>query len=910
MKRNSILFVIALVAAMAMMGNASADPAGGEIASTVAQGQIVTLYLDVNPSDYVTVAANDGSGNDSYYFSSLAPLLNRNGFSISTTDPFNATIEVRCSGTERDINGASGSAYTNTLRNTTPTTAHIQGLYDGALDWASILELEPCPEPTYIDLNVSEISVNPSCKPGTLRANTTNEICAKIVNDGTAAAGEFNVSFVITGIPGGYSKEVTVTGGIPAGENRTVCITDYQPTSPGAVTINVTADCNLAVGESDEGNNSKEMSATVCNNGYMGKRLTGGEDINLVTKEEGRIDLKYAVCNATTYINATGEHDFGVDQTYLSGSTYPNWTEYRARWDKNPQLPIPSGETIKKATLYIYYTTSYYPDPDFNVSFNGNNYTMTDAVLRTDVKGWPPTSAYGNAPSGMLTYDVTSEFDNTTNTMVVYNLKEPGPDKVTLQGAVLAVVYEHGDEPERIIYINEGFDLLTSASYSCCTPGEATAYADFIVGSDPLANATLITISTGAVKPDKHSMFFNGEEFEGGLDTGTYPTDEGWSPPAVTSYMDITANETDVYQFLQQGSNTAKFQDYGDGFCIANAILKLEKREEVVVAIDPCAAKIGSDPSARTTVNISLNGIADYGSGTIHLHFDTTYVDIDSIGLGDSTNLHSNKVTDGHYTISASNSDGISGNVAFANVTFKPMGPTTGCSDLNLVVEKLYDRNFVLLDNVTTICEICIEESNIPGVTTPTASPTRILNDNGRDRVQLPVSTNLSNLSVYVTDDTEVDTVTIDLTLIRGAAGYEAVSMTLVSGTKQAGTWSVVTNATRDDGQYLPGINMTHCLAVNATDTHGNSNTANCVTLQVLRRGDIDPESVLIPQNNKADIGDYNEIARYTVGLRSMPDEFTAGTVPANSHNGVDMADALYIAMYEALNPHPGYPAP
>jgi len=146
-KRTLIASVLIVVIAFA--GNASADPAGGQINSDVVAGQIVTLYLDVNPSDYVTTVVRDGSTMDPpldyYYFSSLAPLLDRNGFSLSTTDPFNATIEMRCSGTERDIDGNIGSAYTNTLRNTTPTTAHIQGVYDGALDWViPLMELESC----------------------------------------------------------------------------------------------------------------------------------------------------------------------------------------------------------------------------------------------------------------------------------------------------------------------------------------------------------------------------------------------------------------------------------------------------------------------------------------------------------------------------------------------------------------------------------------------------------------------------------------------------------------------------------------------------------------------------------------------------------------------------------------------
>jgi len=265
--------------------------------------------------------------------------------------------------------------------------------------------------------------------------------------------------------------------------------------------------------------------------------------------------------------------------------------------------------------------------PDFNVSFNEMNYTMADAVHRTDVKGWPSTSEYGTAPSGMLTYNVTSEFDNTTNTMVVYNLIEPGSPappatkhQITLQGAVLAVVYEHSSEPERIIYINEGFDLLAGTSYSCCTPDEATAYADFLNVPNPalFMNATLVTISTGATKgPGNNKLFFNSEEWDGGLKNGTFPTEEGWAPPAVASWMDITANETDVLGPLSEGSNTAKFQDSGDLLCMANAFLKLEKGE----GPKPELHHINVTPTSKTlNINESCNFTAagfDQNNGTV-----------------------------------------------------------------------------------------------------------------------------------------------------------------------------------------------------------------------------------------------------------------------------------------------------
>ena len=323
----------------------------------------------------------------------------------------------------------------------------------------------------------------------------------------------------------------------------------------------------------------------------------------------------------------------------------------------------------------------------------------------------------------------------------------------------------------------------------------------------------------------------------------------------------------------------------------------------VTVGIDPCPVTICADPACRTIVDISLSHIQDYGSGTIDLYFDHTVVDVDSIGLGDSGTLHSNKMSDGHYTISASSNAGLNGDVVFANVTFKPTGLPSDCSDIDLVVETLYDRNYTALPTVVNNCSgICIYESDAPFVTDPTASPPVILNDNGRGRVQNAQCTNITRLSVWITDDTWVTSVTVNLTPIWGP-GNDSVSMQVVGGVPQpaANEWYIDNvNCPHD-----PGVDLTHCLAVNATDYHGNSNNAACITLEVLRRGDIPPN-----RDNAVIMADYNEIAKYTVGLRTKPDECVAGIVPAENWNGVDMADALYIAMYATLNPIPGYQAP
>ena len=92
-----------------------------------------------------------------------------------------------------------------------------------------------------------------------------------------------------------------------------------------------------------------------------------------------------------------------------------------------------------------------------------------------------------------------------------------------------------------------------------------------------------------------------------------------------------------------------------------------------------------------------------------------------------------------------------------------------------------------------------------PLVTNPTATPATILNDNSRPRIP---GTNISQLNVTVTDDTEVATVTIDLSSIGSSAEAQ---MTKIPGTD---IWTITTNATNDK-------HGTHNLAVKATDRMG-----------------------------------------------------------------------------------------
>ncbi|RLG28482.1 hypothetical protein DRO03_09730 [Methanosarcinales archaeon] len=357
-----------------------------------------------------------------------------------------------------------------------------------------------------------------------------------------------------------------------------------------------------------------------------------------------------------------------------------------------------------------------------------------------------------------------------------------------------------------------------------------------------------------------------------GSGTATNPAPKWWNTTAGTSAGTYIVNVTmdNSTSGLSSYNNTNTIRVRGPG---------------VEVGID--CGTIYPYPECAT-LPITLRGITDYGAGTINLYYDASVVEISNVTDSDDSSVESwNVVTPGRLMISALNAAGASGDVVFANVVFNSVENADGCSDLNLTVDTLGDIYYEELPYFTTNCSICIGDPYAPVVSEPSANPDTILNDNGRARVP---GTNVSVLSVTVTDENGVASVTINLSSILGL-GNNSVPMTNMVGTDQ---WTVEVNA-----PYDAGVGQVHNLTVDATDIFGNSNTTETIELTVLRRGDV-------VRDNEVNMFDYLYIARYTVGLESAPDELVSGTIPADSHNGVNMLDALYIARYTAhLEPAP-----
>ena len=394
---------------------------------------------------------------------------------------------------------------------------------------------------THPDLLVSEIKLN--C--GYIFANESNEISATVKNNGTANATAFNVSITINS----FSEEVRVTG-LAAGNSTTITVTD--PTLRNAdvsVTITVTADCNAEIVESNETNNASALNIMVVNNGYKGKRYTGGEDINTWKTHELKGNLLYSV----------------GDSYYLSASTYPHWTTYDVSWTAS-DLPVPGGATIEEARLYVPYTWDKKGVmPTYvSLSFNGEDQTL-DAHYSDEKMH---ATSY---PYGMLAYDVTADFNTAGNVANLTN-SYPGGGNVSIRGMLLVVIYADDSEAKRKIIMNEEFDLLYGGSGKCTTPAEATAYAPFgAIDLSGIEKATLITVAPGA-GPNEGDLLFNGQTWYNVWNFG--------------GSSQIGINETDVTSFLQSTDNDAGFQSSKDWMEASNAFLVVEYEEEVVLMPD------------------------------------------------------------------------------------------------------------------------------------------------------------------------------------------------------------------------------------------------------------------------------------------------------------------------------------
>ena len=133
---------------------------------------------------------------------------------------------------------------------------------------------------------------------------------------------------------------------------------------------------------------------------------------------------------------------------------------------------------------------------------------------------------------------------------------------------------------------------------------------------------------------------------------------------------------------------------------------------------------IEASPGESITAPIMIYDVTNYGAGTINITYDPSVVhvtDVASTADSDVVAWGVDNVT-GCVSISAWNITGISGNISFANVTFKAVGSPGDVSDLNIEIKTLKDTSYK--DIPATPINGSFEIRSIP--TSPTPSPAQI----------------------------------------------------------------------------------------------------------------------------------------------------------------------------------------
>jgi PKD repeat protein len=470
---------------------------------------------------------------------------------------------------------------------------------------ATLAVRSPAPGPES-DLQVTAITPN-SGGGNELFAHEPNTVNASVKNNGPDAAGPFSVRFRIDG-----SDTLAPVEGLAAGATVQVQVTDPVLREGGEnVIIIVTADSGGVVSDPDRANNSLEVTKTVYNNGYKGKRWTGGEDLETGASFRGHFGLMISP----------------GDSRYAGAP----WITYTVSWTPS-DLPVPGGSEVMCARLYQGYTFDQTPggSPDWDASFNGN--TVTPEATYTDRKGY---GSY-NYPSGLHQYNVTPFFSSAGNSLTL----TPGAGNNNgIYGSYLLVVYQDSSLNETAIWINDGCDMIYSGDARSVNDTEATAYAVFGgVDLTGMTDARVTTVLPSANEAGKSRFLYDGQDF-GDLSSG-YLSDPQIS---ITGF-----NVTDA---LISGENEAGMQSLivgtsGDNMVAANAILVVEYAPDYpdlqVTGITSNANEIFALEANDIAVGIRNNGTADAGPFGVQVKVNDVAigtVEVPGLAAGNTTTI-------------------------------------------------------------------------------------------------------------------------------------------------------------------------------------------------------------------------------------------------------------------------------
>ena len=434
--------------------------------------------------------------------------------------------------------------------------------------------------------------------PGYVFSNLTNVMTAYVENSGNDSTGStFSVCIDVTSDVTGaslYTHETTGVGPLAASASVEVNLGNWMPAKVENITINVTADCDGEVTETDETDNSRIET----------RKSTGScaDDVSpkyekIFEKEcfgfRGQHSLSEAYTGGSDVIYTVGD--------YMYQNTTVNFEIGAPEGDVNRVngniADIPDGATIEQATLYLYHAwrkgqTPKYPAWTMNFANSAGTYTVTEATNYTDCKGFG-TSYMRERLYGTIVYDVTDYVTgNGTYTADVTGDIYPYETSTSYgyaSGMALMVVYDDGSGCKRY-RIAHGHDRLatyyqysaTSTSSYNVLPEDSTTSATLTDAnpSGDVMDANLFTATVDAVDYDtgdptgeslkcNNCDWIEGAWSNDGMGDYNYPI--GFGRDDVTDCLSDAGSDETV-QFQERDTSTNK-----NGYSAVLAVLTAEE---------------------------------------------------------------------------------------------------------------------------------------------------------------------------------------------------------------------------------------------------------------------------------------------------------------------------------------------
>ena len=294
-------------------------------------------------------------------------------------------------------------------------------------------------------------------------------------------------------------------------------------------------------------------------------------------------------------------HDeiFGDVFFTLGDSKYSGRITYNETYTVNFDVRVLEDKAVKLARMYVYWVWSQdeyggvYP----TMEVSAEEELLNSVATYTDTKGFVGRYDYF---SGVHVYNCTIDLAKTNPYPVTIRNRDANGSTFCVQGIALLVVHEclEGQACQRIEYwINEGCDMIY-AEYGI-TPEMATSKMYFTgeIDVNEVKNARLITVapSGGYMSGGEtaHNQLYFNEESEWlsnlpflkqllrllfGYGGGV------WSDVYITNDVaQIGVDQRDVTDYLKPSNNFAAVLDNHDYMMVTNAVLVVEKGEEVVV---------------------------------------------------------------------------------------------------------------------------------------------------------------------------------------------------------------------------------------------------------------------------------------------------------------------------------------